>query len=162
MRTCVFSGTFDPFTLGHLDVLKRAAATFDHVVVGIFINLNKVNVFTEGERKALIEQAAVEAGVKNVTVTVFHGMQVELCRAYGARVIVRGLRSTADLLYEQQMAVVNRMLDPEIDTVFFVSDPVYGHLSSSIVREAAAFGGDISQMMPKGQAKFISERLLKK
>ena len=162
MRTCVFSGTFDPFTLGHLDVLQRAAATFDHVVVGIFINLSKHTSFTEEERKALIEDAVRNTGLQNVTVVAFHGMQIELCHAYGAQTIVRGLRTTADLLYEQQMAIVNRMLDPKIDTVFFVSDPVYGHLSSSIVREVATFGGDIADMVPKGQAKFISERLLKK
>ncbi len=159
MKICVFPGSFDPFTLGHLDVLRRACALFDRVFVGVLINAGKHPVFSETERVALIEAAARGAGLINCAVERFDGLLVEYCRQKGAAAIVRGLRSASDYEYERQLAAVNHQLAPEIETVFLTTAGQFSALSSSIVREVGRYGGSIAGMVPPESEKFIAERL---
>lgn len=159
---CVYPGTFDPFTLGHLDILCRAAKIFEHVTVGILINIKKTPVFTVEERIALIEKAAKGAGVGNFSVLSFGGLLVDFCRDQRAGVIIRGLRAVSDYEYELQIAAMNRRLAPEVDTLCMMTDAKYAYLSSSIVREIGSYGGSLKGMIPPETEEYISERLLKK
>lgn len=159
---CVYPGTFDPFTLGHLDILCRAAKIFEHVTVGILINIKKTPVFTVEERIALIEKSARGAGVGNFSVLSFDGLLVDFCRKQGAGVIIRGLRAVSDYEYELQIAAMNRRLAPEVDTLCMMTDAKYAYLSSSIVREIGSYGGSLQGMIPPETEEYISERLLKK
>ncbi len=155
MRTAVYPGSFDPITMGHVDVLRRAAGVFDRVVVAVLVNPRKAPSGEAAERAAAIREAVAEtlpelAG--RIEVTIFDGLTVEACRAVGAGHIVRGLRAVSDFEAELQMAHLNRRLAPEIDTVFFMTALEYGHLSSSLVREIAGFGGDVAGMVPPSVA----------
>jgi len=151
MRTAVYPGSFDPITLGHVDVLRRAAGVFDRVVVAVLVNPRKAPGGEAEGRASAIREAIAEtlpdvAG--RVEVTVFDGLTVDACRAAGAHHIVRGLRAVSDFEAELQMAHMNHRLAPEIDTVFFMTALEYGYLSSSLVKEIARFGGDVSAMVP--------------
>jgi pantetheine-phosphate adenylyltransferase len=153
MGTAVYPGSFDPITLGHLDVLRRAAGVFDRVVVAVLVNPRKGPAGEVEGRATAIREAIAEtlpelAG--RVEVTVFDGLTVDACRAVDARHIVRGLRAVSDFEAELQMAHMNHRLAPEIDTVFFMTALEYGYLSSSLVKEIARFGGDVSAMVPPG------------
>jgi pantetheine-phosphate adenylyltransferase len=155
MRTAVYPGSFDPITLGHVDVLRRAAGVFDRVVVAVLVNPRKAPVAEVEGRAAAIREAIAEtlpelAG--RIDVTTFDGLTVDACRAIGARHVVRGLRAVSDFEAELQMAHMNHRLAPEIDTVFFMTALEYGYLSSSLVKEIARFGGDVSAMVPPGVA----------
>lgn len=161
MKICVYPGTFDPFTMGHLDILKRASRIFDFVVIGILINKNKKPVFTLEERERLIRDAAQAAGVANFEVESFDGLLVDFCRQKGAQVIIRGLRAVSDYEYELQIATMNRRLAPEVETLFMMTNASYAYLSSSIVREIGHFGGEIAGMVPAVTEKYIAERLKK-
>jgi pantetheine-phosphate adenylyltransferase len=155
MRTAVYPGSFDPITLGHVDVLQRAAGVFDRVVVAVLVNPRKAPGGEADARVAAIREAIAEtlpdlAG--RIEVRVFDGLTVDACRRVEARHIVRGLRVISDFEAELQMAHMNRHLAPEIDTVFFMTALEYGYLSSSLVKEIARFGGDVSAMVPAGVA----------
>jgi pantetheine-phosphate adenylyltransferase len=155
MRTAVYPGSFDPITLGHVDVLQRAAGVFDRVVVAVLVNPRKAPAGEVEGRAAAIREALAEtlpelAG--RVEVTIFDGLTVDACRAVDARHIVRGLRAVSDFEAELQMAHMNHRLAPEIDTVFFMTSLEYGYLSSSLVKEIARFGGDVGAMVPPGVA----------
>jgi len=155
MRTAVYPGSFDPITLGHVDVLRRAAGVFDQVVVAVLFNPRKAPVGEADGRIAAIVEAVAEALpdlAGRIEVRVFDGLTVDACRASGARHIVRGLRAVSDFEAELQMAHMNHRLAPEIDTVFFMTALEYGYLSSSLVKEIARFGGDVSAMVPAGVA----------
>jgi len=155
MRSAVYPGSFDPITLGHVDVLRRAAGVFDRVVVAVLVNPRKAPAGEVDGRVAAIREAVAEAlpdATGQVEVRVFDGLTVEACRTVGARHIVRGLRAVSDFEAELQMAHMNRRLAPEIDTVFFMTALEYGYLSSSLVKEIARFGGDVSAMVPAGVA----------
>jgi len=155
MRTAVYPGSFDPITLGHVDVLQRAAGVFDRVVVAVLVNPRKAPAGEAEARAREILEAIAEALPEladRVDVTVFDGLTVDACRAVEARHIVRGLRAVSDFEAELQMAHMNHRLAPEIDTVFFMTALEYGYLSSSLVREIARFGGDVSAMVPAGVA----------
>ena len=155
MRTAVYPGSFDPITLGHVDVLRRAAGVFDRVVVAVLVNPRKAPAGEADGRVAAIAEAVTEALpdlAGRIEVQVFDGLTVEACRATGARHIVRGLRAVSDFEAELQMAHMNHRLAPEIDTVFFMTALEYGYLSSSLVKEIARFGGDVSAMVPAGVA----------
>jgi len=162
LKVCVYPGTFDPFTVGHLDILKRAGAIFDHVIAGILINANKKPVFSVEERMHFIESAAKSAAITNFSVESFDGLLVDFCRQKGAGVIVRGLRAVSDYEYELQLAAMNHRLAPDVETVFLMTDARYSYLSSSIVREIGSYGGSITGMIPPEYEKYIAERLLKK
>ncbi len=155
MRIAVYPGSFDPITMGHLDVLRRALGVFDRVVVGVLVNPRKAPQTEVAGRVAAIRTAVDEAldglGAR-VDVRPFDGLTVDACREAGAHHVVRGLRAVSDFEAELQMAHMNHRLAPEIDTVFFMTSLEYGYLSSSLVREIARFGGDPAGMVPPSVA----------
>ena len=146
-RICVYPGSFDPVTVGHLDVIERAARLFDRVIVAVMHNPAKRGCFTVEERTALIRRSA--AGMDNVTVDAWDGLLVEYVRKTGACAVVRGLRAVSDFENEMVMAQVNAKLLPGMETVFLMTKPEHGCVSSSVVREAASFGADISAFVPE-------------
>jgi pantetheine-phosphate adenylyltransferase len=147
----VYPGTFDPITNGHLDILERSLALFDHLIVAIATNPRKQPLFTVDERIEFIRSALSEHGKgESVQYDSFTGLLVDYCRRKKATCIVRGLRALADFEYEFQFAHMNRRLAPDVDTVFFMTDERNHYVSSSLVKEVASFGGDISGLVPAG------------
>lgn len=146
MNIAVYPGTFDPITNGHIDVIRRTSGIFDRVIVTVAANAAKQPLFTVSERLSMIRTAT--RGFRNVGVDSFDGLLVEFARAQKARVIVRGLRAASDFEYELQMAQTNRNLEEDITTVFLMPHERYGYLSSTLVREIALLGGDVSQFVP--------------
>ncbi|MFI5199895.1 MAG: pantetheine-phosphate adenylyltransferase [Candidatus Limnocylindrales bacterium] len=151
MRVAVYPGSFDPVTFGHLDVIQRAAAVFDRLVVAVLINPRKSSVLTVDERvestRASIAVAAPDLAGR-VEVSSFDGLTVDLCKRVDAHFIVRGLRAVSDFETEMQLAHNNRVLSAEVDTVFFMAAVEHSYVSSSLVREIARFGGDVQTMVP--------------
>ncbi len=145
MRRAVCPGSFDPVTSGHLDIVGRAARLFDEVVVAVGINPSKSRLFGPDERIAMLEQGV--ADLENVRVAGFTGLITAYCAEVGAQAIVKGLRSGTDFDYELQMAQMNAHLTG-VETVFVTADPRFGYVSSSLVKEVAAFGGDVSGLVP--------------
>ena len=145
--TAVYPGTFDPITNGHLDILERALKLFDRVIVTIATNPRKAPLFSADERIRFIHDAMPSAGAR-LELESFDGLLVEFCRARGATVIVRGLRALADFEYEFQFAHMNRRLAPGVDTVFFMTDERNHYVSSSLVKEVASLGGDVTGLVP--------------
>ncbi len=138
-RTAVFTGTFDPITLGHLDVIRRGRVLFDHVVVAIGVNPNKTALFSIEERVELVRTVLLP--FPNVSVESFEELTVQFVRRIGARVILRGLRTLSDMEYEFGMTLTNHRLDPSIETVFLMADGEYSHVSSTLIKQVARFGG---------------------
>jgi pantetheine-phosphate adenylyltransferase len=149
-------GTFDPPTLGHLDLVERAARLFGRVTLGVAENASKQALFGVEERLALLRDST--AGIDDVAVVRVEGLVVEACRRLGAGAILRGLRSGSDFDYEAQMAGTNRALAPGIDTVFLASSPAVAHVSSTLVRQIAALGGDCSALVPPPVAAALARR----
>ena len=143
-RVAVYPGSFDPVTRGHEDLIRRSLAFVDRVIVAVAVNAAKQPLFTTAERVALLRQAVGGPGIE---VQSFEGLLVQFARTVGATVIVRGLRAVSDFEYEFQMALMNRNLDPKLETVFLVPAFDLTYLSSSLVREVARFGGDVSQLV---------------
>lgn len=141
-NTAVFTGTFDPLTLGHLDVIRRGASLFDHVVVGIGVNPNKAVLFDIDERVELARR--VVAPFPNVTVEPFQDLAVQFVRRLGARIILRGVRTLSDMEHEFSMTLTNARLDPEIETVFLMADGEHSHISSTLIKQIATLGGEES------------------
>lgn len=156
-RVAVFPGSFDPMTNAHLDVARRAASLFDRLVVGVLNNARKEPLFSVEERVALIEACVSELG-DHVAVTSFDGLTVDFARQQGAGFIVRGLRAISDFEAELQMALTNRKLQPSVDTAFLMTALEYGYVSSSLAKEVARFGGDVSPMVPPPVAAALRER----
>ena len=150
MRVALYPGSFDPVTNGHLDVLHRALAVFDKVVVGVLENPRKSPLLPAETRVVVLETAIRDAGIDagHASVVTFDGLTVDAARAQGARWIVRGLRAISDFEAEGQLAANNRALADDIDTVFFMTAVEFGYVSSSLVKEIASFGGDVSTMVP--------------
>lgn len=138
-------GSFDPVTNGHIDVIERMSPIFDEVVVAVLINKNKQGLFSTEERIELLRASV--ADLPNVTVDSFHGLLVDFCKVRGISVIVKGLRAVSDFDYELQMGQMNHSL-AEVETLFMPTNPLYSFLSSSLVREVATFGGDVSKLVP--------------
>jgi pantetheine-phosphate adenylyltransferase len=158
MKTiAVYPGSFDPITNGHLDVIRRAASLFDQVVVAVAHNQEKTPLFSAPERVALVRAAVHPHG--NVRVDEFAGLLVRYARRIGANVLVRGLRAVSDFEYEFQMALVNRRLDPHVETIFLMPKEEYIFLSSRSVKEVAALGGDVSGFVPAVVAKALRRKL---
>ena len=146
-RVAVFPGSFDPMTMAHLDVARRAAALFDRLVIGVLHNPKKAPLFTVEERVAMIREAVADFG-DHVTVEAFDGLTVEFARRQEAGFIVRGLRAVSDFEAELQMAHTNRRLQRAVDTVFLMSALEFGYLSSTLAKEVAQFAGDVGEMVP--------------
>ena len=151
MATALYPGSFDPITLGHVDVIGRAAGLFERLVVGVLVNPRKSPMLELAERQAVIREVLdEELGelAARVAVEAFDGLTVDFARSVGAGFIVRGLRAVSDFESELQMAHTNRKLAPEVDTLFLMTSLEHAYLSSSLVKEIAAFGGDVSRMVP--------------
>lgn len=157
MKIAVYPGSFDPVTLGHLDIIKRIASMFDKVIIGVLNNRAKSPLFTARERVELLEE--VTGDIPNVEVQAFHGLLIDFVRQNDAKVIVRGLRAITDFEYELQMAQTNRVIAPEIDTIFLTTNLKYSYLSSSIVKEIAEYDGDISGFLHPATARRVREKL---
>lgn len=151
-------GSFDPVTVGHMDIITRAASIFDKVYVAVLHNPKKHPAFTEEERVELLKTAT--AGIANVEVETWDGLLIDYAAHKGAGVIVKGLRAVSDYEYEFQMALANRKLRPEIETVFLTTSSENMFLSSSVVKQIASFGGDISSFVPAELRDVIKERLM--
>ena len=156
MTIAVCPGSFDPVTLGHVDVVTRAAALFEEVVVAVAINPAKQGLFTVDERRALLDEAF--AGLDNVRVDAFEGLIVDYCRAQGATTMVKGLRSATDFAFEEPMAQMNRHLTG-VDSVFLITDPAHSFVSSSLVKEVARGGGDVAAFLSPEVHRRLLERL---
>lgn len=150
-------GSFDPVTLGHIDIITRASKMFDCVVVGVLNNLAKSPMFTTAERIALLEKAT--AGLPNVEIVGFDGLLADYAREQGITAIVKGLRAVSDFEYEFQQALTNKKLNPELETVFLTSNSEFMYLSSSMVKQVASLGGDISSFVPECVHDEILNRL---
>jgi len=161
MRICVYPGSFDPFTVGHQDVLLHAANLFDKVFVSVLNNAAKSPVFSVKERVDIIQKMVDVEQMKNVVVTHFEGLLVDYAHQIGAEYIIRGLRATMDFEYEFQINALNRHLAPDIETVYFMASPEHSFLSSSVIREIGSMGGDISGLVPDSIQNIIAERLMK-
>jgi pantetheine-phosphate adenylyltransferase len=155
-----YSGTFDPITFGHTDIIQRAARMFPRLIVAVGLNPAKNPRFTIEERVELI-RASVKSH-KNVEVKPFDGLIVDFAREHGVSVLVRGVRTVGDFDYEKQMAVMNRDLYPKLDTVMLVPSPEHAHLSSSLVREIASLGAPIEKFVPEPVVPLLRERFGKK
>jgi pantetheine-phosphate adenylyltransferase len=156
MATAVCPGSFDPVTNGHIDVFGRASLLFDHVTVGVLINKKKTSLFTVEERIEMLREQL--APFPNVTVDAFHGLLVDYCKKHQIPIIIKGLRAVSDFDYELQMAQMNHRLSG-VETLFVSTNPIYGYLSSSLVKEVATYGGDIHGLVPNAVAERLLERL---
>jgi pantetheine-phosphate adenylyltransferase len=156
MRRAVCPGSFDPPTLGHLDIIGRAAGLFDEVVVGVLINKSKKSLFSVDERIAMLVE--VTKDYDNVRVDSFHGLLVDYCRTHEIRAIVKGLRAVTDFDYELQMAQMNQRLSG-VDTLFMSTNPEFSFLSSSLVKEVATYGGDVAHLLPELVHRQLLERI---
>lgn len=156
MRRAIYPGSFDPITNGHLDVIQRAAKLFDEVVVAVAFNEQKRSLFAVDERVALIRETT--SGVPNVTVSRFDGLLVEFARSQGASAVVRGLRAVSDFEFEFQMALMNRKLEPEIETIFMMPAEKYTYLSSRIVKEIGRLGGNVEAFVPVSVAAALRQK----
>lgn len=156
MRIVIYPGSFDPITNGHLDVLQRAAALFDKVIVTVGTNRAKTPMFTTEERIEMIVEST--AHLANVEVDSFSGLLVDDARLKGACAIIRGLRAFSDFEFEFQLALMNRHMEPDVATVFLMPNPKYTHLNSSIIREVSRLGRDVTDFVPE----IVSERLKQK
>ena len=154
--TAIYPGSFDPITLGHLDILKRASLLFNNVIIAVAINLEKKPMFSQETSVQMIRE--VTKNVDNIKVDSFSGLLVNYAKEKEATVIVRGIRALSDYEYEFNMALMNRSLDESITTTFLVAHQKYTHLSSSLVREVASLGGDVSNLVPQ----YVVDELQKK
>lgn len=157
MKIAVYPGSFDPITNGHMDIIKRASKIYDKVIVGVLNNMSKKSLFSPQERVGMIISEAKD--IKNVEVLSFDGLLVEFAKKNGASVIVKGLRTVADFEYEFQMALLNKALDTEVETIFMMTDSKYSYISSSMVKELAGFNGNLVGLVSPEIEKKIKEKL---
>ncbi|MCF8062096.1 MAG: pantetheine-phosphate adenylyltransferase [Deltaproteobacteria bacterium] len=155
-QIAIYPGTFDPITNGHLSIVKRALKVFDKLIIAILINPNKVSLFSREERIAMIREAL--EGQPNVEVESFDGMLVDYAVKKKARVILRGLRALSDFEYEFQMALMNRKLNRDVQSIFLMTDYKWFYISSTIIKEAASLGGDISGLVPHNVSRKLKEK----
>jgi pantetheine-phosphate adenylyltransferase len=160
MTVAIYPGSFDPLTHGHLDVITRAAGIFEKVVIAVLENPQKRPLFTTQERVDMIHKSVT--GMRGVEVSTYAGLTIDAARAFGATVIVRGLRAVSDFESEFQMSLMNRRLHPEVTTVFIPTSLRYLFLSSSLIKELSSFGGDISEFVPAHVVGPLQQRLGKR
>lgn len=146
MTTALYPGSFDPITFGHLDVMERAAGIFDRLIIAVACNAEKKSLFTPDERMEFIHDGI--GGRSNVEIVSFEGLLVDFAKKAGATVVVRGLRAVTDFEYEFQMALMNKTLSPDLETVFLASREAYTYVSSRVIKEVARLGGDVAKFVP--------------
>ncbi|MDI6731030.1 MAG: pantetheine-phosphate adenylyltransferase [Candidatus Margulisbacteria bacterium] len=151
MKKAIYPGSFDPVTNGHLDIISRAAQLFDEVIVAVIRNPDKKTKFSLSKRKKMLKNCLL--GLPNVKVNNFDGLLIDYARLREAKIIIRGLRAVSDFDYEFQMALTNRKMAPEIETIFLMTDYRYSYLSSSFVKQIARLGGDVSALVPGAVVK---------
>ena len=157
MTTAVYPGSFDPVTYGHLDIIRRAAKMFDCLIIAVLNNSAKSPLFTADERVRMIRE--ITADIPNLRIENFDGLTIEFCHKMGAQFMVRGLRAVTDFEYELQIAQTNRVIAPDIDTVFLTTNLKYSYLSSSIVKEIASYDGDIHSFIDPLVEKEIRRKI---
>ena len=155
-RRAVYPGSFDPVTYGHIDIMTRAAKAVDELIVGVLVNRAKIALFSVEERVKMLQ--IVTKDLPNVRVESFSGLSVDFAAKQGAGFIVQGLRAITDFDYELQMAQTNRIMAPEIDTIFLTTNLEYAYLNSTTVKEVASYGGDITKFVPEYVAKAVIEK----
>lgn len=155
-RRAVYPGSFDPVTFGHIDIMTRAAKAVDELIVGVLVNRAKIALFSVEERVKMLQ--IITNDLPNVRVESFSGLSVDFAREKGAGFIVRGLRAITDFDYELQMAQTNRIMAPEVDTIFLTTSLEYAYLNSTTVKEVASYGGDITKFVPEYIAKAVIEK----
>ena len=156
MRICIYSGTFDPVTNGHMDIITRGAALFDKLIIGVAKDNYKKNLFQTEERIEILKE--VTADLKNVEVEAFSGLLMDYCREKGACAVIRGLRAVSDFEYEMQMALMNKNLNPNVETVFLMTSQQHSFISSSIIKDVASLGGSIAGLVPPSVEQRIIEK----
>ncbi|MBQ2763452.1 MAG: pantetheine-phosphate adenylyltransferase [Firmicutes bacterium] len=156
MRICIYSGTFDPVTNGHMDIITRGAALFDKLIIGVAKDNYKKNLFQTEERIEILKE--VTADLKNVEVEAFSGLLMDYCREKGACAVIRGLRAVSDFEYEMQMALMNKNLNPNVETVFLMTSQQHSFISSSIIKDVASLGGSIAGLVPPS----VEQRIIAK
>jgi len=154
----IYPGSFDPLTNGHVDIIRRGAHLFDRIIIAVLINLEKAPLFTVPERVEIASE--IFAGSTNVEVDTFDGLLVEYARSRGAGVIVKGLRAVSDFEFEMQMALMNRKLSPDVETVFMMPTQPYTYVSSRLVKEVVALGGSVHGLVPESVEKRLREKKL--
>lgn len=159
MRTALYPGSFDPITYGHLDIVERASKLFDEVIVAAAHNDAKNPLFTNDERVALITETLEQAGITNARAVTFDGLLVAYAKQQGVTALIRGLRAISDFEFEFQMALMNRKLEPELETLFLMPKDEYSYLSSRMVKEVARLDGDISSFVPPNVALSLRSKL---
>ena len=157
MKIAVYPGSFDPITHGHMDIIRRSASVFDKLIVGVLRNKSKNPLFTVQERVKMIQE--VTSDIENVEVVDFDGLLIDFVHKVGAKAIVRGLRAVTDFEYELQMSLTNKVIAPDVETVFLTTNLQYSYLSSSIVKEIASYNGDISHFVDKRVEKAIQDKM---
>jgi pantetheine-phosphate adenylyltransferase len=156
VRRVVCPGSFDPVTNGHLDIVSRAAGLYDEVIVAVLVNITKHSLFTVDERVEMLREVTKHYG--NVRIERFHGLLVDFCAANGITAVVKGLRAVSDFEYEMQMAQMNYRL-AKVETLFMTTNPLYSFLSSSLIKEIATYGGDVSGLVPESVLGRLHARL---
>ena len=157
MKIAVYPGSFDPVTHGHMDIIRRSASVFDKLIVGVLRNKSKNPLFTVQERVKMIQE--VTSDIEDVEVVDFDGLLIDFVHKVGAKAIVRGLRAVTDFEYELQMSLTNKVIAPDVETVFLTTNLQYSYLSSSIVKEIASYNGDISHFVDKRVEKAIQDKM---
>lgn len=157
MKIAVYPGSFDPVTHGHMDIIRRSASVFDKLIVGVLRNKSKNPLFTVQERVKMIQE--VTSDIENVEVVDFDGLLIDFVHKVGAKAIVRGLRAVTDFEYKLQMSLTNKVIAPDVETVFLTTNLQYSYLSSSIVKEIASYNGDISHFVDKRVEKAIQDKM---
>ena len=160
MKIAIYPGSFDPITNGHVDVVKRTAAVFDKVIIAVSVNSQKVPLFSIEERIELAN--SIFSDYDNVEVSTFTGLLAEYAKSVGAKTIIKGLRAVSDFEYEFQMAHMNKKINPDVETMFMMSNQKYSYLSSSIVKEVGRLGGDLTDLVPEQIIDEIYKRLRRK
>jgi pantetheine-phosphate adenylyltransferase len=157
MKKAIFPGSFDPITIGHIDVIKRALKLFDQITVGVARREEKSPIFTLSEREQMVKK--VLANIKRIEVKSFDGLLVDFVKKEKACTIIRGLRTISDFDYEFQMALTNRKIAPEIETIFFLASEQYAYLSASLVKEIARMGGKLDEFLPKPVITAVKKKM---
>ena len=158
MIKAVYPGSFDPVTYGHLDIIERASKVVDEVIVAVLVNSSKKPLFTIEERVGMLRETT--KGFSNVKIEMFQGLTVDFAKRVGAKVMVRGLRAVSDFESEMQIAQTNHSLNPDIDTMFFTTSLEYAFLSSTIVREVASYGSDVSNLVPEPVEQMLRKKYM--